>query len=142
MNPLIKQAAEHWQYIAPLLTPPANDEQYNALVDSLDELIDMVGDDETHPLATLMVHLADLLEAYDQRTRPMPVVSGAQLLRYLMREHQLKQSDLPELGTQSVVSEILSGKRVLNVRQIAWLSTHFGVPAQAFFPARELTKNS
>ncbi len=37
---------------------------------------------------------------------------------FLMEEHGLKQSDLPELGNQSIVSQILSGTRDLNVRQI------------------------
>jgi len=39
-------------------------------------------------------------------------------LNALMEEHGLKQSDLSEIGSQGVVSEILSGKRQLNVRQI------------------------
>src|SRR5476651_336940 len=33
---------------------------------------------------------------------------------------------------QSVVSEILSGKRKLNLRQIRWLAEHFGVSEQTF----------
>ena len=38
-----------------------------------------------------------------------------------MDEHGLTQSDLPEVGSQGVVSEIIHGKRELNVRQIrAW----------------------
>ena len=39
---------------------------------------------------------------------------------------------LPGVGTQSVVSEILSGKRQLNVRQIRWLADHFKVPVEMF----------
>ena len=44
-----------------------------------------------------------------------------------MEEHDLTQSDLPEVGSQGVVSEILGGKRALNVRQIRALSERFGV---------------
>lgn len=61
---------------------------------------------------------------------PLHVV---ETLRYLMREHGLTQGDLPEVGTQSVMSEILSGKRQLNVRQIRFLTERFGVPADVFF---------
>ncbi|SCW59193.1 hypothetical protein SAMN03159306_01965 [Pseudomonas sp. NFACC48-1] len=43
------------------------------------------------------------------------------------REHGMSQSDLPGVGTQSVVSEVLSGKRQLNLRQIRWLAERFGV---------------
>ncbi len=50
----------------------------------------------------------------------------------MMREHGLTQSDLPGVGAQSVVSEILSGKRQLNLRQVRWLAEHFKVPVDMF----------
>jgi HTH-type transcriptional regulator/antitoxin HigA len=49
-----------------------------------------------------------------------------------MDEHNLRQSDLPEVGSQGVVSEILSGKRELNVRQIRALAARFGVSPAVF----------
>ncbi|MFC0668370.1 helix-turn-helix domain-containing protein [Azotobacter chroococcum] len=133
MSALIKQASEHWRYVAPLLTRPANEDDYDALVEALDELLVIVGDDENHPLATLASYMGDLIEAYDEAHRPMPKVSGVEMLRYLMQEHGLTQADLPEIGAQSVVSELLSGKRRLNVRHIRALSERFGVPADVFF---------
>lgn len=133
MSALIKQASEHWRYVAPLLTRPANEDDYDALVEALDKLLAIVGDDEEHPLATLASHMGDLIEAYDEAHRPMPKVSGVEMLRYLMQEHGLTQADLPEVGAQSVVSELLSGKRQLNVRHIRALSERFGVPADVFF---------
>jgi HTH-type transcriptional regulator/antitoxin HigA len=133
MSALIKQASEHWRYVAPLLTKPTNEAEYDVLVAALDELLAMVGDDEDHPLASLASSIGSLLEAYDESVRPMPKVSGAEALRYLMQEHQLAQSDLPEIGTQSVVSEILGGRRQLNVRHIRALSKRFNVPVDVFF---------
>jgi HTH-type transcriptional regulator/antitoxin HigA len=50
----------------------------------------------------------------------------------IMEEHGLRQSDLPEIGTQGVVSEILSGVRELNVRQLRRLAKRFGVSAAVF----------
>lgn len=44
-----------------------------------------------------------------------------------MDEHGLTQSELPEVGLQGVVSEVLSGKRALNVRQIRALARRFHV---------------
>lgn len=62
-------------------------------------------------------------------------ISGAETLEFLMGQHSLKQGDLvKELGGQSVVSEILSGKRKLNSQQIIALSERFGVSPSAFFP--------
>jgi HTH-type transcriptional regulator / antitoxin HigA len=49
-----------------------------------------------------------------------------------MEEHSLSQSDLPEIGSQGVVSEILNGKRKLNVRQIQALAKRFKVSPATF----------
>ena len=62
----------------------------------------------------------------------MPKARETELLQFLMEEHQLTQSDLPEVGSQRVVSEILGGKRELNVRQIRALSRRFGVSPSVF----------
>jgi HTH-type transcriptional regulator/antitoxin HigA len=51
-----------------------------------------------------------------------------------MEQPVLSQADLPEIGSQSVVSEVLRGKRELNVRQIRALSRRFHVSPDAFFP--------
>ena len=48
-------------------------------------------------------------------------------MKEIMQEHQLRQSDLPEIGTQGVVSEVMAGKRELNTRQIRKLAERFGV---------------
>jgi transcriptional regulator with XRE-family HTH domain len=54
------------------------------------------------------------------------------VLAYLMESHQLRQADLPEVGNQPVVSQVLSGKRRLNARQIAALARRFNVSADVF----------
>jgi HTH-type transcriptional regulator/antitoxin HigA len=49
-----------------------------------------------------------------------------------MEEHGLTQSDLPEIGSQGVVSEILNGKRERNVRHIRALARRFRVSPAVF----------
>ncbi len=49
-----------------------------------------------------------------------------------MAEHGLRQVDLAELGSQGVVSEILSGKRRLNERNVELLSKRFSLPEELF----------
>lgn len=132
MSALIRLAAEHWQFVSPLLRKPKNEADYDALVIALDELLDLIGEDESNPLMSLVDILSDWIEAYDHEHRPMPLASGVDVLRAMMREQSLNQSDLPGVGTQSVVSEILSGKRQLNVRQIRWLAERFGVSVETF----------
>ncbi|KII31827.1 transcriptional regulator [Pseudomonas fluorescens] len=132
MSVLIKRAAEHWEFVSPVLRKPKNEDDYDMLVRALDELLEMTGDDETHPLMSLVDIIGDWIEEWDNKHHPMPKPSGADVLGYLMREHGLTQSDLPGVGTQSVVSEILSGKRQLNLRQIRWLAERFGVSVETF----------
>lgn len=132
MSALVKQATEHWHHVAPLLNKPETEEEYDLLVRSLDELLDIIGESEIHPLNRLAILIGNAIEAYDHEHRPMPQVSGIETLRYLMREHGLNQGDLPEVGTQSVISEILSGKRQINLRQVRQLSERFSVPMEVF----------
>ena len=46
MNAMIKQAVDHRHYVAPLLSKPENEDDFNTLVEALDDLLDTVGDDE------------------------------------------------------------------------------------------------
>jgi HTH-type transcriptional regulator/antitoxin HigA len=132
MSALVKLVSEHWAHVAPLLAMPTNEVEYDRLVGQLDEILAEVGDDEDHPLALLASRMGDLIEAYDEENRPMPEVTGVDVLRYVMEERGLGQSDLPEVGAQSVVSEILRGKRQINVRQARALSQRFSIPAAVF----------
>ena len=108
--------------------------EYDRAVAVLDDILDEIGQQETHPLADLAETLALSIEAYEDIHIPIPNTSAPAILRSLMEEHGLAQSDLPEIGSQGVVSEILAGKRDLNVRQIAQLAERFGVSPAVFMP--------
>lgn len=125
------QIQTHWTNIAPLLTI-RNERDYNAAVIRMNELLDEIGTNEKHPLYSLLDTLGTLIHAYEEEHFPIPVSTGADVLRFLMDEHGLTQSDLSEIGSQGVVSEILHGKRELNVRQIRALANKFKVSAAAF----------
>ncbi len=132
MSALVALVSEHWMHVAPLLAMPESEREYDQLVEKLDEILAEVGEDESHPLALLASRMGDLIEAYDEQNRPMPPVTGADALRYIMEERGLSQSELPEVGAQSVVSAVLSGKRQINLRQARALSHRFSVPAGVF----------
>ncbi|HJS18283.1 MAG TPA: helix-turn-helix domain-containing protein, partial [Anaerolineales bacterium] len=87
---------------------------------------------EKHPLYSLLDTLGTLIHAYEEENYPIPSVTGAEILRYMMKENGLTQSDLSEVGSQGVVSELLNGKRELNVRQIRALAKRFGVSTAVF----------
>jgi HTH-type transcriptional regulator/antitoxin HigA len=131
MTTMVQEIQHHWPAIRPYLTIQ-NEEDYDRLVEQLNELLDEVGDDETHPLYEFLDTLGTVLHAYEEQHFPIPQATGAEVLSYLMEEHDLRQSDLPEIGSQGVVSEILMGKRELNVRQIRELARRFHVSPAVF----------
>jgi HTH-type transcriptional regulator/antitoxin HigA len=128
----VEEAIAHWPYVEPLLRPPATEEEYLEAVKSLDRVLDAGGADESHPLGALAQQIGETVAEWESRD-PMPEpADGAAMLRHLMDVHGLRQSDLPEIGAQSVVSAILAGRRSLNVRQVKALAARFGIPAGNF----------
>lgn len=78
--------------------------------------------------------LANLLEDYEKRTLPpLEESSPVERLKFLMEENNLRQSDLAGLfGTQSVVSEVLAGKREITKKQAKTLAERFKLSIGAF----------
>jgi len=132
MNAQLEKIAKIWPGIQNIFSVPHNKKDYNRLVNILDGLIDEVGENESHPLASLMETLGSLIESYEIQNIPEIEGSPCEALKTLMEKHNLKQSDLPEIGSQGVISEILSGKRQFNVRQIKLLSKRFKVSPAVF----------
>jgi HTH-type transcriptional regulator/antitoxin HigA len=122
---------KHWQAVKSVFSI-RNEAEYEAAIEHLNELLDVVGTDESHPLYSMLDTLGTLIHSYEEQHEVQPEAGGKDVLAYLMEEHGLHQSDLPEIGSQGVVSEILSGKRELNVRQIRALSKRFAVSPAVF----------
>ena len=59
-----------WPTLAPLLFVPHTEHEYERLVQMLDTLIDLVGEDETHSLASLMEVVGVLIEKYEDEHVP------------------------------------------------------------------------
>jgi HTH-type transcriptional regulator/antitoxin HigA len=75
-----------------------------------------------------------LVEAYEEKEYPIRSASPVEVLTELITANNLRQKDLaPLLGSESVVSEVLSGKRELNKRHIERLSKRFKVSPEVFF---------
>ncbi len=109
--------------------------EYDAAVARLNALVDNVGDNTKDARYRLIETLSVLIEAYDREHHSLAEASSVEVLRFLIEEHGLTQKDLPEIGSQGVVSEVLAGRRHLNVRQIQALAARFGVDAGAFIDA-------
>lgn len=132
----VMEVVQPWEAVnaALGLDGPIRDEvHYEALLAFVEECFDRFGEQDGHPIFALVALVADHIRAYEDRVHPWPdTTTPASMLAYMMEAHRLKQSDLPEVGSQSVVSEVLSGKRALNLRQVKALATRFKVPMEVF----------
>jgi HTH-type transcriptional regulator/antitoxin HigA len=127
---MLKAATEFWPKVAALTVPVTSKRQYQTMVKLLDAVLDAGGADERHPLASLAGILGERIEEYEATHQPIREITGVALVRELMKQHGLKQSEVPEIGPQSVVSLVLNGRRELNGDQIIRLSQRFGVPVE------------
>lgn len=66
----MEKALAAWPQIEPALHLPHSDRDYRQLVKLLDRLVDEVGEDEGHPLASLMEVLGVLIEKYEDEHVP------------------------------------------------------------------------
>jgi HTH-type transcriptional regulator/antitoxin HigA len=126
-----------WQELearAPVkLTAIRSERHYKAMTEFMNKLLDKVGDRESHPLAGLLDVVTMFVRDYEERHVEIPDAGPAEVLRFMMEQHDLRQVDLAELfGSQSNVSEILNGKREINARQARALGKRFGVSPAAF----------
>jgi HTH-type transcriptional regulator/antitoxin HigA len=59
-----------WPSLAPLVFVPHTEHEYDQLVQMLDALIDVVGEDEMNQLASLMEVIGVLVEKYEEEHVP------------------------------------------------------------------------
>ena len=129
----IKNLTKSWDKVSHLLSYPNSKKEFHNLSKFMDDLLDEIGDDEKHPLIKLLDTVSILVEVYEDRHFQIGKGSAVDGLKYLMESRGVKQEDLKkEIGSQGTVSEILSGKRQLNLRQIKALSKKFEIEPQFF----------
>lgn len=119
------------------LRPIRNAVDYDAAVAALNALLDAGAGDEHHPLADLAATLGELIGDYDDSNFAATPVTAIDMLRHFMEADGLRQGDLPEIGSQGVVSEVLRGHRELNLRQVRALARRFSVPVSVFVQQAE-----
>ena len=64
----VQTAQDVWPMLAPVVFVPHAENEYQRLV--LDDLIDEVGENENHPLASLMEVIGVLIEKYEDELVP------------------------------------------------------------------------
>ena len=116
-----------------------NDEQLEATQVIIDKLLDrpQLSPEELDYLNLL----GTLVYEYEQRGEPIADIYGVELLKVLIAERQLRQKDLvPVFKTESIISDILNGKRQLTVRHIQGLAQFFNLSPAVFLPEEQNIK--
>ena len=72
----VNKTAAAWAPLSRTLIVPHTESEYRQLVELLDSLIDEVGEDESHPLASFMEVVGILIEKYEDEHVPDMEVSG------------------------------------------------------------------
>ena len=132
LSPILEKTVRLWPQISKVLFVPHTDLEYERAVALLDELIDVVGEDENHPLASLMETLGTLIETYENSHLPEPMGAPIESLQEFMADHGLRGKDMSELGDETMVAELLQGQRELTLPQIRLLAQRFGVTPTIF----------
>lgn len=81
-------------------------------------------------LALLLDKLIQQIEVY--QTQEQSSSSANNKLAVLMRQHNTKQKDLSHIVPQSIISELVNGKRQLTLRHMQAFAEYYNVPVQYF----------
>lgn len=97
-----------------------------------DALADTVGDDEDHSLYSLFEIAMGLIERWEDEHVSIPKAAPSEVLRHLLEVNNLKQKDLGDIASTSLVSDILAGRRAISKRLAKALALRFRVDIAAF----------
>lgn len=116
------------------LRPIRNEMEYDRMVAMVNSLLDVAGDDEDHPLSSLLELAGELVFRYEQEHHAIKPANPKDALRFLMEARGLKQEDLSAIVAQSNLSSILAGKRKISATMAGKLGQFFGISPAVFVP--------
>ena len=128
---LAENIQNHWNELSHLFSIH-NEEAYDKALELLASLLDEIGTHKGHPLYEFLIALGTVIHAYEEKNYPTPLCTSTEMLRFFMREQELSLSDLPEIGSDKVIIDILNGKQELTLRNIRALSEKFHVRSEVF----------
>jgi len=118
-----------------------NDAEYALAIEEIQTLLETASDTLDDPLNPLIEMISNAVAAYELQDKELALFiadansepSDIALLRTLMKTNCLSGKDLPEIGDKTMVSKVLSQKRVLQRSSIEKLSARFGIRPALFF---------
>ena len=113
-------------------TSVRTESEYKQACAIIDALLDIVGDNDEHPLADLLDYFGNQVQQYEDEYVPIASASPSEVLGFLMEQHGLKQEDLVDCAPQSRISDILAGRRSVSKEIAKRLAARFHVHADLF----------
>ena len=118
----------------------SNSKNYGEALELIETLLEEAEDSLDDPTNIIIEMLSRAIEIYENQdvelakfTADADTDTDVSLLRTLMEQHDLRTADLPEIGSKSMVSRVLSGQRQLNKKHISELSKRFNINPNLFF---------
>lgn len=119
----------------------ADEDAYKAALGLLESLLESANDSKEDPLNPLIDMVSNAIEHYEDMDDQLnefleeadKYPSDIAMLRSLMEQYGLTGNDLPEIGSKSMVSKVLSGKRELSRSAIEQLCQRYNLKPAMFF---------
>lgn len=133
MNLIINNQTYADLVVKVLPTAIRSEEEYEIMLANIDELMSKSEDKLSPEEERLLETLAILVESYEDEHYPMLEVAPNEVLKFLMEENGLKQSDLLHIfGSSGIASEVVNGKRSISKAQAKKLAEFFKVSVELF----------
>jgi HTH-type transcriptional regulator / antitoxin HigA len=107
-------------------------EEHQRLLSAAAALMEKLEDEISEEEGRFLELLSILIEEYENRAYPLPKAKPHKMLAYLLKEKNMKPSDLWTILPKSRVSEILNGKRSISKTQAKQLANLFRVQVDLF----------
>jgi HTH-type transcriptional regulator / antitoxin HigA len=110
------------------ITPATNKLEYKHLISLMQDLTDQYHPDDPRVMALFDI-LAAYISDFENKNLEFPVGKPEDVLRHLMQEHNVSQTDLEREGiaSQSQLSNILAGRREISKSLAKRLAARFNV---------------
>lgn len=135
-NPLRKlpELTQAWSTIQDNadLRPIRDERDFRRMQTLANSLADELGDDDSHPLYSMFELVLDLIERWEETHVKIAPAPPREVLRHLLEANNLKQKDLAGIASQTLVSDILAGRREISKRVAKLLAARFNVDVSAF----------
>lgn len=116
------------------ISPIRDESHYDYMTVLLGILWDRTKGDERSPLSELCDLVGAVVHQYESCHHKMAEASGVDALRFLMQELNLGPADLPEIGRERDVLELLEGHRQLTRADALSLAKRFNISPSTFYP--------